>query len=152
MHDILKRKLFQNPSSILVRVASSDVGTRPKSGGLGNMVELKVTMTIRFPVQLFSLVVSLLLRHCRHPKGAISVHIRSCFSFASLKLYRDGRVFRNTKAETLRIFNSILCLFYFHRIQMSFLEHCTSIDAGTESNFASTNTIAAKSQCIFMQM
>ena len=98
MHDILKRKLFQNPSSILVRVASSDVGTRPKSGGLGNMVELKVTMTIRFAVQLFSLVVSLLLRHCRHPKGAISVHIRSCFSFASLKLYWDGRVFRNTKA------------------------------------------------------
>ena len=101
MHDILKRKLFQNPSSILVRVASSDVGTRPKSGGLGNMVELKVTLTIRFAVQLFSLVVSLLPRHCRHPKGAISVHIRSCFSFASLKLYWDGRVFRNTKAETL---------------------------------------------------
>ena len=101
MHDILKRKLFQNPSSILVRVASSDVGTRPKSGGLGNMVELKVTMTIRFAVQLFSLVVSLLPRHCRHPKSAISVHIRSCFSFASLKLYWDGRVFRNTKAETL---------------------------------------------------
>ena len=101
MHDILKRKLFQKPSSILVRVASPDVGTRPKSGGLGNMVELKVTMTIRFAVQLFSLVVSLLPRHCRHPKGAISVHIRSCFSFASLKLYRDGRVFRNTKAETL---------------------------------------------------
>ena len=82
-------------------MASSDVGTRPKSGGLGNMVELKLTMTIRFAVQLFSLVVSLLLRHCRHPKGALSVHIRSCFSFASLKLYRDGRVFRNTKAETL---------------------------------------------------
>ena len=101
MHDILKRKLFQNPSSILVRVASSDVGTRPKSGGLGNMVELKVTMTIRFAMQLFSLVVSLLPRHCGHPKGAISVHIRSCFSFASLKLYWDGRVFRNTKAETL---------------------------------------------------
>lgn len=102
MHDILKRKLFKKPSSILVRVASSDVGMRPKSGGLGNMVELKVTMTIRFAVQLFSLVVSLLLRHCRHPKGAISVHIQSCpFSFASLKLYRDGRVFRNTKAETL---------------------------------------------------
>ena len=101
MPDILKRKLFQKPSSILVRVASSDVGTRPKSGGLGNMVELKVTMTIRFAVQLFSLVVSLLLRHCRHPKGAISVHKRSCFGFASLKLYRDGRVFRNTKAETL---------------------------------------------------
>ena len=97
MHDILKRKLFQKPSSILVRVASSDVGTHPKSGGLGNMVELKVTMTIHFAVQLFSLVVSLLLRHCRHPKGAISVHIQSCFSFASLKLYRDG----NTKEETL---------------------------------------------------
>ena len=101
MPDILKRKLFQKPSSILVRVASSDVGTRPKSGGLGNMVKLKVTMTIRFAVQLFSLVVSLLPRHCRHPKGAISVHIRSSFSFASLKLYWDGRVFRNTKAETL---------------------------------------------------
>jgi len=101
MHDILKRKLFKKPSSILVRVASSDVGMRPKSGGLGNMVELKVTMTIRFAVQLFSLVVSLLLRHCRHPKGAISVHIQSFFSFASLKLYRDGRVFRNNKGETL---------------------------------------------------
>ena len=27
---------------------------------------------------------------CRHPKGAIFVHKQNCFSFASLKLYRDG--------------------------------------------------------------
>ena len=35
MQDSLKRKLFKKPCLVLVRVASSDLGMRPKSGGLG---------------------------------------------------------------------------------------------------------------------
>ena len=42
MHDSLKGKLFKKHCLILFRVASSDVGMRPKSGRLGNMVDLEV--------------------------------------------------------------------------------------------------------------
>lgn len=93
MHDSLKGKLFKKHCLILFRVASSDVGMRPKSGRLGNMVDLEVkfrdyllycacTVTI---FGSFSVATA-----CRHPKGAIFVHKQNCFSFASLKLYRDG--------------------------------------------------------------
>ena len=93
MRDSLKGKLFKKHCLILVRVASSDVGMRPKSGGLGNMVDLEV----KFRDYLLYYAGAVILfgsfpvaTACRHPKGAIFVHKQKCFSFSSLKLYRDG--------------------------------------------------------------
>ena len=93
MHDSLKGKLFKKPSLILVRVASSDVGMRPKSGGLGNLVELKVKFRdylLYCPGAVILFGSFSVATACRHSKGAIFVHKQKCFSFASLKLYRDG--------------------------------------------------------------
>jgi len=64
----LNEKPFKKPCLKLVRVASSDVGMCPKSGGLGNIVELKVKFrdcSLYYAVILFGSF--LVAKACRHP-------------------------------------------------------------------------------------
>ena len=88
MHDSLKGKLFKKHCLILVRVASSDVGIRPKPGGLGNLVEKKGKFR---DYSLYCTIIHFgsfpAATACRHPKGAIFVHILIPYFCSMLPLY-----------------------------------------------------------------